>query len=81
MKYRYCVFRIIGQDVPPRHVEGNSFESLKYLLEHEPPLTGAYKKYYLQHNLPRLYRERIEELLVHLTEHMNHKNPTSDTFF
>jgi len=64
MKYRYCVFRIIGQDVPPRHVEGNSFESLKYLLEHEPPLTGAYKKYYLQHNLPRLYRERIEELLV-----------------
>ena len=41
----FVLYRIIGNDLPPRHGRGQSLANLRFLLEHEPPLSGCEKRW------------------------------------
>ena len=41
----FVLYRIIGNDLPPRHGCGQSLANLRFLLEHEPPLPGCEKRW------------------------------------
>lgn len=41
----FVLYRIIGNDLPPRHAKGQSLGNLRFLLEREPPLAGCEKRW------------------------------------
>ena len=41
----FVLYRIIGNDLPPRHEVGQSLRSLDFILQHEPALAGCSKKF------------------------------------
>lgn len=41
----FVVYRIIGNDLPPRHREGQSLDNLRFILANEPDLPGAEKRW------------------------------------
>ena len=55
-KSHSCVlYRIIGNDLPPRHESGQSLRNLKFILEHESPLDHCQKIFLVNRmvDLPR----------------------------
>lgn len=44
---RFVLYRIIGNDLHPRHNEGQSMANLRFILEHEPDLEGCEKRWLL----------------------------------
>jgi predicted O-methyltransferase YrrM len=61
--YDFSIFRIIGNDLPPRDVVGNRYKILKFILEHEETFAGTHKGWIVNciHDLE--YREKICDLL------------------
>mmetsp|Transcript_55235 Transcript_55235/g.175699 ORF Transcript_55235/g.175699 Transcript_55235/m.175699 type:complete len:296 (-) Transcript_55235:91-978(-) len=43
----YAVYRLIGNDIPTLHSIGQHRKNVKYILEHEPELPGAVKRFYI----------------------------------
>lgn len=43
----FVLYRIIGNDLPPRHASGQSLTNIRFLLENEPPLPGCEKRWVL----------------------------------
>ena len=43
----FIYYRILGNDLHPRHKRGQSLENLQFILEHEPELEGCKKKFIL----------------------------------
>lgn len=41
----FVLYRIIGNDLPPRHKHGQSERNLRFLLEHEPSLAACEKRF------------------------------------
>jgi hypothetical protein len=41
----FILYRIIGNDLPPRHAPGQGQANLRFILEHEPPLPGCGKRF------------------------------------
>ncbi len=41
----FVLYRIIGNDLPPRHAAGQSRKNLEFILEHEPDLPGCEKRF------------------------------------
>ncbi len=41
----FVLYRIVGNDLPPRHASGQSLENLRFILEHEPVLPGCEKRF------------------------------------
>ncbi len=41
----FVLYRIIGNDLPPRHASGQSLANLRFVLAHEPPLPGCEKRW------------------------------------
>lgn len=41
----FVLYRIIGNDLPPRHALGQSRRNLAFILEHEPELSGCEKRF------------------------------------
>ncbi|MFV0244968.1 MAG: alginate lyase family protein [Qingshengfaniella sp.] len=39
----FVLYRIIGNDLEPRHRKGQSFDNLRFILENEPPFDGCEK--------------------------------------
>lgn len=39
----FALFRIIGNDLPPRHQSGQTQQNLRFILDHEPTLPGCTK--------------------------------------
>src|SRR5690606_32334685 len=37
----FVLYRIIGNDLPPRHKRGQAIANLRFILEHEPALAGC----------------------------------------
>lgn len=60
----FVLYRIIGNDLPPRHGSGQSERSLRFVLEHEPDLEGCEKRYVLN----RILDHEVERRLVQLLE-------------
>jgi hypothetical protein len=59
-----CVlYRIIGNDLAPRHRAGQAYANLRFILEHEPPLDGCEKRFVVNRIVDRNTEEAILELL------------------
>jgi alginate lyase len=41
----FVLYRILGNDLYPRHMPGQTCENLAFLLQHEPPLEGCEKRW------------------------------------
>ncbi len=59
----FVLYRIVGNDLPPRHGSGQSERNLRFLLEHEPDLEGCEKRYVLNRILDRQVERRLVSLL------------------
>ncbi|MGQ7241861.1 alginate lyase family protein [Salinicola sp. V024] len=43
--FRFVLYRIIGNDLEPRHARGQSRDNLRFILENEPVLEGCEKRF------------------------------------
>ncbi|MEM1039171.1 MAG: alginate lyase family protein [Pseudomonadota bacterium] len=43
----FVLYRILGNDLPPRHTAGQTLENLKFILENEPDFEGCEKRFLL----------------------------------
>jgi len=60
----FILFRVLGNDLPPRHTKGQTLRNLRFILEHEPELIGCEKRWVLNRIVdPALEREIIELLM------------------
>lgn len=60
----FVLYRILGNDLPPRHRDGQTRKNLAFLLEHEPDLPACEKRFILN----RIVDPREEEALTRLLE-------------
>ncbi len=61
---RFMLYRIVGNDLYPRHDAGQSLANLRFTLDHEPPLHGCEKRWLLN----RIRHPRKLEQLIELLE-------------
>jgi hypothetical protein len=61
----FALYRIIGNDLPPRHAEGQTLANVRFILENEPELGGCEKRWVLN----RISEPKQEEALRELLEH------------
>lgn len=63
---RLVLYRILGNDLPPRHAAGQTLANLRFILEHEPPLPGCEKRWVLNRiSDPAAERELADLLAEH----------------
>ncbi len=63
---RFVLYRIIGNDLYPRHDAGQSMANLRFVLEHEPALQGCEKRWLLN----RIRQpEKLRDLIHLLDQH------------
>jgi hypothetical protein len=60
----FVLYRIIGNDLPPRHRSGQSEHNLRFLLDQEPDLPGCEKRYVVN----RIIDPAIEARLIGLLD-------------
>ena len=60
----FVLYRIIGNDLPPRHREGQSLENLRFILDHEPDLSGCEKRFVVN----RIVNPTIEKEIMTLLD-------------
>jgi len=59
-----CVlYRILGNDLPPRHREGQTFENTKFILDHESQFEGCEKRWVINRIVDPIEEARIIHLL------------------
>jgi hypothetical protein len=61
---RIILHRILGNDLPPRHTQGQTLANVAFILEHEPPLAGCERRWLLN----RIADPQAEAALVALLE-------------
>lgn len=59
----FVLYRIIGNDLHPRHKRGQAIENLQFILEHEPALEGCEKRFVLNRILDAAQEREIAGLL------------------
>jgi hypothetical protein len=57
------LYRIIGNDLPPRHERGQSLRSLRFILENEPVLLGCEKRFVVNRIVDAAMEAEIIDLL------------------
>jgi hypothetical protein len=55
----FVLTRIIGNDLVPRHAEGQSLANLRFILDHEPPLDACEKRFVVNRIFDSAMREAI----------------------
>ncbi|QSE98409.1 glycosyltransferase family 2 protein [Fulvivirga lutea] len=65
----FVLYRIIGNDLYPRHKKGQSLENLRFILENEPELKDCQKRFIVN----RIFDETIENEIVSLLKKHNVK--------
>lgn len=65
------IYRIIGNDLPPRHDAEQSMRNLMFLLAHEPPMQA--RRVFV---LNRLVDQQVELALLDILEWYNVQHPT-----
>jgi len=58
-----CVYRILGNDLPPRHKNGQTKENLRFMLNNEPLCLGAETKWVVNHIIDKQEENEIISLL------------------
>jgi len=61
----FVLYRILGNDLPPRHRKGQTRENLRFILEHEPEFPGCIKIWVLNRIIDQEEKREIEALLTH----------------
>ena len=59
----FVLYRIIGNDLPPRHERGQSLRSLRFILENEPALEACEKHFVVNRIVDTAMEAEIIELL------------------
>ncbi|WP_018139572.1 MULTISPECIES: FkbM family methyltransferase [unclassified Thioalkalivibrio] len=59
----FVLYRIIGNDLYPRHAKGQSRQNVRFILENEPELAGCEKRWVLNRIFDAGERQAIIELL------------------
>ncbi|HPW65744.1 MAG TPA: glycosyltransferase [Salinivirgaceae bacterium] len=59
----FVLYRIIGNDLTPRHKKGQSYENLQFILEHEPEFENCQKIFILNRIVDQSEEQRIIQLL------------------
>ncbi|MEA5446499.1 alginate lyase family protein [Gammaproteobacteria bacterium AB-CW1] len=62
-KDSFVLYRIIGNDLTPRHRKGQARENLAFILENEPALAGCEKRFVLNRIVDPAEREALVALL------------------
>jgi hypothetical protein len=65
----FILFRILGNDLPPRHREGQTLENLRFTLANEEPLEGCEKRWIVN----RVANSEIERELTTLLSEAGHE--------
>ena len=60
----FVVYRILGNDLSPRHGAGQSFDNASFILDHEPDLPSCEKRWIVN----RIYDTRAEAKIIDLLE-------------
>lgn len=58
----FIYYRIVGNDLYPRHKRGQSLENLKFILDHEPEFEGCQKKFIVN----RIFDKESEQEIIAL---------------
>lgn len=61
---RYLVWRIVGNDLPPRHAPGATFDHVRTIVEHEPALPNYDRRWLLN----RIVNPEVERALLRFLE-------------
>lgn len=59
----FLIYRIIGNDLPPRHAEGQALRNLEFILSYEPAFPGCEKRWIVNRVSDPIEERRIIELL------------------
>lgn len=62
-KNTFAIYRIIGNDLPPRHHSGQSLENLRFILEHEAEFPGCEKVFILNRIVDHTQEAAVAGLL------------------
>lgn len=66
---RFVLYRIVGNDLPPRHKPGQSRENVRFILEHEPELAACEKRWIVN----RIVDVAEERAIINLLEQREQK--------
>ncbi len=69
MLNNFILYRILGNDLPPRHRLGQTLENLQFILEYEPSLPGCEKRWVVN----RIVSEEQEKAVITLLEDYQQK--------
>eukprot|EP00121_Abeoforma_whisleri_P003581 Awhi_evm1s3217 len=74
---KYALYRAIGNDLPPRHALGQSYNNVKFILENEPKLDGVVTRWIVNRIAVPSEEKRIIDLLeshqqtyIHIPVHL-----------
>ena len=59
----FLLYRIIGNDLPPRHTRGQALENVRFILENEPTLEGCEKHWIVNRIVDESYERKVIDLL------------------
>jgi len=59
----FILYRILGNDLPPRHLKGQTLENLRFILENEGELKGCEKRFVLNRIADSYEEKNIMEML------------------
>ena len=60
----FCLYRIIGNDIVPRHGKGQSRENLRFILENEAEFPGCEKRFVVNRIVDPAEEQAIRQLLA-----------------
>jgi len=69
MLNNFVLYRILGNDLPPRHKKGQTLENLQFILKHEPTLSGCEKRWVVN----RIVEQQQEQAIIQTLEEHNQK--------
>jgi hypothetical protein len=62
-EHEFVLYRILGNDLPPRHGSGQTLKNLAFILEHEPELAGCQKRWVINRICDTAMERRIIEMI------------------
>lgn len=60
---KIALYRILGNDLPPRHKKGQTYDNLKFTLENEPVFTNCQKRWIINRIVDSFMEQKITKLL------------------
>lgn len=65
---RFLIYRALGNDLPPRHTEGQVYTNVRFILDHEPRYPDLDRRWYVNRIVNESELARVLDLLVSRNE-------------